>query len=126
MGGHSKIITIQALRAVAALAVLIRHAGFYEYNFLAAGVDLFFVISGFIMVVSCWPEFGKQCAPRRFAVRRLVRIVPLYWLATLLMMVRGLLLTRMWSMNPELLEVIVFLSLCYRGAGAIGGVDAQL
>jgi exopolysaccharide production protein ExoZ len=38
------------------------------------------------MVVSCWPEFGKQCAARRFMVRRLVRIVPLYWLATLLMM----------------------------------------
>ena len=56
-------------------------------KFLAAGVDLFFVISGFIMVVSCWPEFGKPYAPRRFIVRRLVRIVPLYWLATLFMMV---------------------------------------
>ena len=87
MGGQSKIVTVQALRAVAALAVLIRHAGFYEYQVLAAGVDLFFVISGFVMVVSCWPEFGKQCAPRRFIVRRLLRIVPLYWLATLFMMV---------------------------------------
>ena len=87
MGSHSKIITVQALRAVAALAVLIRHAGFREYQFLAAGVDLFFVISGFIMVVSCWPEFGKPWAPRRFAVRRIVRIVPLYWLVTLFMMV---------------------------------------
>jgi peptidoglycan/LPS O-acetylase OafA/YrhL len=81
VGGQ--IVTVQALRAVAALAILIRHAGFKEYPFLSVGVDLFFVISGFIMVVSCWPEFGKPCAARRFAVRRIVRIVPLYWLATL-------------------------------------------
>jgi exopolysaccharide production protein ExoZ len=87
VGGQSKIVTVQALRAVAALAVVIRHAGFWEYQFLAGGVDLFFVISGFIMVVSCWPEFGKPCAPERFAVRRIVRIVPLYWLSTLLVMV---------------------------------------
>ena len=87
MGGQSKIGTVQALRAVAAVAVLIRHAGFWDYQVLASGVDLFFVVSGFIMVVSCWSEFGKQCAPRRFVNRRLVRIVPLYWLATLLMMV---------------------------------------
>ena len=120
MGGQSKIVTVQALRAVAALAVVIRHAGFYGVSFLAAGVDLFFVISGFIMVVSCWPEFGKPCAARRFAVRRIVRIVPLYWLATLLM---WLLLCFGMNVVPnarELLEVIVLLSLCYRAAGASG------
>ena len=83
---ESKIVSVQALRAVAALAVLIRHVGFWEIEFLAAGVDLFFVISGFIMVVSCWQEFGQDSASRRFAGRRIVRIVPLYWLATFFMM----------------------------------------
>ena len=86
MEAESKIVSVQALRAVAALAVLLRHIEFKKLEFLAAGVDLFFVISGFIMVVSCWREFGQGGATRQFAGRRIVRIVPLYWLATFLMM----------------------------------------
>ena len=95
------------------------------------------------MVVSCWPEFGKPYAPRRFIIRRLVRIVPLYWLATLFYDAvvvccgknvdsrtreRLQFIVQKWSsfLSSECLEVIVFLSLCYQVAGAIGGVDAQL
>lgn len=46
----------------------------------ALGVDLFFVISGFIMVLT---TFGKDVTPANFMRRRLERIVPLYWLFTL-------------------------------------------
>ena len=46
---------------------------------LAAGVDLFFVISGFIMVYSSEDMFGRSGAPRTFLLRRIARIVPLYW-----------------------------------------------
>ena len=49
---------------------------------LASGVDLFFVISGFIMVYSSEDLFGARGAWRTFLTRRLVRIVPLYWLTT--------------------------------------------
>ena len=66
----SKIVSVQALRAVAALAILLRHVGFWEVEFFAAGVDLLFVISGFIMVVSCWREFGEDGGPRQFAGRK--------------------------------------------------------
>lgn len=48
----------------------------------AAGVDVFFVISGFIMSVS---TTGSQCnagAARSFLLRRFIRVTPLYWLAT--------------------------------------------
>jgi hypothetical protein len=47
-----------------------------------AGVDLFFVISSFIMVVSSRRLIGQPGAWRRFLVLRLVRIVPLHLLAT--------------------------------------------
>jgi peptidoglycan/LPS O-acetylase OafA/YrhL len=91
MRGSPQLLSIQILRAVAALAVLTHHT-LFEISFYisgrgiaqdvlvgAAGVDLFFVISGFVMVYSSEPLFGRGDAPRVFLLRRLVRIVPLYW-----------------------------------------------
>jgi exopolysaccharide production protein ExoZ len=46
----------------------------------AAGVDIFFVVSGFIMGYR-----GVQERPKEFLINRLIRIVPLYWLFTLVM-----------------------------------------
>ncbi|HMO28203.1 acyltransferase [Enterovirga sp.] len=44
------------------------------------GVDIFFVISGFLMSTTAAREFGAGGAPSRFLLRRVIRIVPLYWL----------------------------------------------
>lgn len=87
------LVSIQALRAIAAFMVLAFHLNLYlaeiaprlqTTNFVlgAAGVDLFFVISGFVMVYSCERLFERPGASTQFVVQRLVRIVPLYWLAT--------------------------------------------
>jgi exopolysaccharide production protein ExoZ len=88
------IVSIQVLRALAALAVLAYHVpielssrlGLHDVvpRFLvgAAGVDLFFVISGFIMVYASESLFGRRDAPYVFFLRRLIRIVPLYWACT--------------------------------------------
>ncbi len=55
-----------------------------------AGVDIFFVVSGFIMVHASrdLPE-GREGA-RLFLGRRLARIVPLYWAATTLFLLTAL------------------------------------
>ena len=45
-------------------------------------VDLFFVISGFIMVYTAGKLFGQPGAAVQFLSRRLLRIVPLYWALT--------------------------------------------
>ena len=86
--------SIQMLRAVAALAVLFCHLKMslnwfgYSPNPLpafvlgGAGVDLFFVISGFIMVYTSERLFAQPGAPQRFFSRRLIRILPLYWALT--------------------------------------------
>lgn len=79
--------SIQHLRAVAALSVVMFHIGHllarlgYEGDWppvLSAGVDVFFVISGFIMCIST----QKPMSPARFLAHRARRIVPLYWLLT--------------------------------------------
>ena len=94
-----QITSIQRLRALAALTVVVGHAqteavvaaakggGVFAPSSLlpwGAGVDLFFVISGFIMVVASERLFGRPGASGTFASRRLKRIVPLYWLFTTL------------------------------------------
>lgn len=54
------------------------------------GVDLFFVISGFVMVVSSRRLFGQNSAARTFFARRFARIVPIYWVTTSLYVILAL------------------------------------
>ncbi len=81
-----QIRSLQYLRALAALLVVSNHAILgvqglsvsWRSDFGSAGVDIFFVLSGYII-------YASQSANRDigdFAYRRLVRIIPLYWLAT--------------------------------------------
>jgi exopolysaccharide production protein ExoZ len=98
-----QIVAIQILRAIAAVSVCIGHAQafigipmekqgqVFGWSFLlpwGAGVDLFFVISGFIMVYSSEKLFAAPGGAATFAWRRLSRIVPLYWCATALFMAK--------------------------------------
>jgi exopolysaccharide production protein ExoZ len=76
------IYNIQGLRAFAALSVLYAHlastsALSLRPNVGVFGVDLFFVISGFLIPYVADAHAGL------FALRRLIRIVPLYWTVTL-------------------------------------------
>lgn len=77
-----RLYGIQYLRAFAALAVVVFHAaertgGHFAIG--AAGVDVFFVVSGFIMWVIATE---RPVSPARFLRDRLQRIVPVYWIAT--------------------------------------------
>ena len=77
-----KINNIQALRAYAAMAVVVFHTGFAFPHMLHMGkfgVDIFFVISGYIMARIC------ETDTRSFLLRRLIRIVPPYWVLTFLL-----------------------------------------
>jgi exopolysaccharide production protein ExoZ len=55
--------------------------------FWGGGVDVFFVISGFIMYQLSQDRFGLHGATRNFILKRLVRIVPLYWIFTTAMLI---------------------------------------
>ena len=76
------LLNLHLLRAIAALAVVYFHstseAGLnLPVSIGSHGVDVFFVISGFII-----PYIGTR-SPDRFLIRRVIRIVPFYWAATL-------------------------------------------
>ena len=92
-----RLVLVQVLRALAALLVAIHHAqheaaalaertgaAFVPSRLLpwAAGVDVFFVISGFIIVHAAAPLYGREGGRRVFLAHRLARVVPLYWLVT--------------------------------------------
>lgn len=81
---------IQYLRALAALGVVLFHAAErtgHHFAIGAAGVDVFFVISGFIMWVI---SDRRPVAPLAFLKERLRRIAPVYWLATIVMIGGGI------------------------------------
>lgn len=90
-------IGIQILRGLAAAMVVCHHylasqvergaeVGQWALEFGGSGVDIFFVISGFIMMITQSDLAGKgwQYSAKQFLARRLVRIAPLYWVLTAL------------------------------------------
>lgn len=110
---RSKLLGLQILRFFAAFSVVLFHIGSgYQiefgnavnpFAFGAAGVDVFFVLSGFIMALTTDPARG----PWYFARRRLVRILPLYWILTLGIAVVGLVLPTLLNSTSVTLETLV-------------------
>lgn len=88
------IKNIQLLRGIAAIMVILHHSvqtsnnygyqtrftSFFE-NWGASGVDIFFVISGFIMV---YIDNKRQSTPISFFIQRFTRISPSYYFLTFL------------------------------------------
>jgi peptidoglycan/LPS O-acetylase OafA/YrhL len=89
---RSPYLTIQALRFFAAFAVVVLHSGFYTAERLdggfgywtqgANGVRLFFVISGFVMIMAADDRLTAPGGWSVFSVKRIIRVVPMYWAAT--------------------------------------------
>lgn len=99
-----QFLSIQFLRAIAAIAVVLFHIGSMEKkyspdyviigDFWQYGVDLFFVISGFILTYISYDKFGHDGEPYRFFLKRFIRIYPLYWLFSLVVLA-------VWLLRPE-------------------------
>ena len=74
-GLQNKIEIIQVLRFFAAFSVMMVHLPIIGFGIW--GVDIFFVISGFIMM------YVTENNQKNFLIKRIIRIVPLYWILTL-------------------------------------------
>jgi len=110
--GRDRLYEIDLLRITAALAVVVYHytfsgyAGHYtsvafpevstvtRYGYL--GVDMFFVISGFVVLLSAW---GRR--PHEFVISRIVRLYPAYWVAVTLTAIIAVTLSRgLFKVSP--------------------------
>lgn len=101
---RDKLLSIQAARGVAALLVVIYHAGrglslpqYLGYTplrnwfgFGHAGVDFFFVLSGFIIAFVHRSDLGRPDRLDRYLRRRATRIYPIYWIITGVVIVQAL------------------------------------
>lgn len=112
--GKDRIAAIQLLRALAALSVAAGHIAFAFADHLPGGlgigvddgrsgqlaVMLFFIVSGFVMVIAAERQFGQPGSRSLFWRRRFIRIMPPYWIASILLAVTyiGLYGT---PLNPE-------------------------
>jgi peptidoglycan/LPS O-acetylase OafA/YrhL len=103
--GRDRLYEIDLLRITAALAVVLYHYTFSGYaRHLTAvpfpslsivtrygylGVDMFFTISGFVVLLSAW---GRR--PHEFAISRIVRLYPAYWVAVTVTTIVAMTLSR--------------------------------
>ena len=92
----SKIDSLQAIRAFAAISVMLFHGTqilderlgyqFLSNIFMAgfSGVDVFFVLSGFIILYTSKPGTNNIA---KFLKARFIRIYPIYWVVTILLII---------------------------------------
>ncbi|MFJ1973141.1 acyltransferase family protein [Streptomyces sp. NPDC087903] len=84
------------------------------YRFAAygwIGVEIFFVISGFVICMSCW---GRT--PRQFFVSRVIRLYPAYWFATAFTTAVLVALPGVWD-RLRLRDVLLNLTMLQTGSG---------
>lgn len=107
LGGGAVLGNIQILRFVAAALVVLFHVALTARNegvptplldhfggWGDSGVDVFFVISGLVMMLS---QARSRRTARDFLVERAIRILPMYWVLTLLLAMLLLFLPQLFN-----------------------------
>jgi peptidoglycan/LPS O-acetylase OafA/YrhL len=103
--GRDRLYEIDLLRITAALAVVVYHYTFSGYarhltsvaypalslvtRYGYLGVDMFFTISGFVVLLSAW---GRR--PHEFVISRIIRLYPAYWAAVTITAIVAITLSR--------------------------------
>jgi exopolysaccharide production protein ExoZ len=103
---ENKLLSLQILRGLAVLLVVYAHAidnqielhigesfqqkFYFLENFGAVGVDIFFVISGFIISLVS-KKYLRPYGFKDFLIKRFIRIVPAYWIITTIVLILSIL-----------------------------------
>jgi peptidoglycan/LPS O-acetylase OafA/YrhL len=90
----AQMAPVPAQRVAPAAFELLRGYGLY-------GVEVFFVVSGFVIAHTTLRDPATPGALGRFLLRRLVRLGPPYWVSVLLAVALTLAATRLLGANPE-------------------------
>ncbi len=100
------LISIQVLRGIASLIVFYHHLSgnfsktchitsphaYFSYGFF--GVDIFFVLSGFIIYKSSQKLIGQPHKLKAYFGKRFKRVFPIYWLITLPLLLTSFLIAK--------------------------------
>ena len=115
----TKITTLEACRGIAALLVVLYHAGgsmfeiYFGYpsggwfTFGHAGVDFFFVLSGFIIFYVHGNDQDRPDRLQTYAYRRFVRIFPMYWVVTVAMIAASFAVPSIAALSAMQLQSLV-------------------
>jgi len=115
---HGRLLGLEASRGIAAILVVFFHAAvimnlpkYYEatplngfFGFGYAGVDFFFVLSGFIILYVHYADIGRRQKLLPYFTKRFIRIYPLHWIVTAIF-IAGLLIYPMREF-PDLDKVV--------------------
>lgn len=121
-----KLWSIQYLRAFAAVAVVVFHSlesSTFRFPVGAAGVDVFFVISGFIITTL---TNHREKDATEFLYHRLVRIVPLYWALTIIAFAIGLVKSNFFYRFDASFSNLIYSLLFLPHSAAVGRVTPVL
>lgn len=103
---------LDGLRGVAALAVVLFHAGFGPFASGYAGVDVFFVLSGFLITSLVLGEHARTGAVslRRFYARRVLRLYPALAAACLAILALAAVTGRLPVIGPAAIAALLYVS----------------
>jgi peptidoglycan/LPS O-acetylase OafA/YrhL len=138
-GAIDRIPTLDGLRGIAILLVLLLHFGQFGHGLPAPtvlvdrifirlvrtgwmGVDLFFVLSGFLITGILTDTKGDRGYFRQFYARRVLRIFPLYYAAlALFLIVLPLLVPNHWVLTALRADAVWYWTYLYNMKVAVTG-----
>lgn len=133
--------SLQACRAAAALLVFLYHLGAtialekyfgihafaVPFSFGDAGVEFFFVLSGFIITHVHYADMARPSRALKYVRKRLVRIYPIYWFVFLAVYFSALLVPSLRETIPsDPLLILKALSLMPLNPDVVGGTGAPV
>ncbi len=114
----SYLSCLQVFRGIAALGVVVYHAGLFterqsgqvllggSFHFGELGVDFFFVLSGFIIAFVHGDELGQPACAPRYLARRFFRVYPLLFLLTTAKLALELVAWQRGGAGPDLSRIL--------------------
>lgn len=116
---RSKIESLQVMRGVAALSIVYYHTEYGFWHNANWGIDFFLILSAFLLTYTTNESNNDS---KRYWVNKLTKIVPLYWLTTLLVSVIVVIKPEVFRssiLSAETLIKSLFFIPCYCQGGRI-------
>lgn len=118
---RAKLLGVEVARGIAACLVVFYHAARHVAlgtgekplgsltNFGHAGVDFFFVLSGFIILFAHFDDLGRPDRTGHYIARRFTRVYPVYWAVLAVILAIGLVARGVLPPPTELIRDILLL-----------------